>query len=1723
MNYKAKRWGLVIFSLVLFLNQARSADGWKLSENKFTEKPYNESVLNISQYGYYSIAVKSKHGTSLQLVNKMTGPGQSSGIPGEKDGRLDILLDEGLYKLRMVSRDKVEGSLELSVTPYQEINTPQAPVIQEGKVIETELGDLQQMSWWIEVDQNNQNIYLETQGRNLSKLIVWREGSWVEDIRTITKQVEYETGRPMTSIMLNTTLSKGYYKITVYGGPELKWAEDNKTHPFRLRYGLNQMTMNSRSVAVISPFGVNRYLVDGSADFFLLQAFKKKGYKLKVQSLETGEDFDHYDRLADITEKSSSPQCMVSRSYYNRKILISVEGQPGDRFIVQNLYKSQSMYIRPRIDGDYWLSTVHSGFIEDNIDASGFVVDTYGEDRVVAQDLAVLNSRQGWSRRFNLLQTISLYIQIEQAGAYSFDLDGTEARIKVERFFTSSPRDYVAPDFVKGSHEFKLEKGIHIITLDPVNKGILTLQVRPKGLALGKSFQSPRQANIQIPKITLDKDHSYSFIYGSQGEVYSAIQLRELPLDLRQALTVYLEPGEEVKLPVEVLEPSLIYIQTENEASYTLNRMGQTVQPGQTRLEMGKFDLVLKNTDKNTEMFTLELKSTASLPDSEPRYLSTQVINSFPKFETIQADSPVYFDLGYNEKKIFLLEVKKAGIYRVQSVGRLQTKASMRDRITPSLGSAQANGLGRNFLLQSYLKEGIYQIQVEVMGRSAGHLGVLLEYLPPVDGGNLVLGKYQKATVPAGNSLIYMVNVGKEQQYAIRTLGMDREYPCRFEDSEGYPLLRPGLNTDLKLDLFPGKYRLISLPQEVEGKRLTLFSQEMKSEKPKGKGPIALEWNNYFNNTWKESEGERFPDVYTFQVPAKMPVTFSIDNHMWGRLFLLENGKKKPVRDLYSDKNLNLELASGAYRLEMFARRVGNQQNYNVRLSTEALADGMSYTFSPSRVFDVYVGEDAQVEFSTIGKVDVTAELYDAQGRLLEKVDDSPHDWNFILSAFLKAGKYKLRIDSNQGSYGSTQLTMKVLKTLQGPALLSGQPNRIDMAGSKKLMPLPQGGGYYHLRADAGSQFALSMVEKSGGQWLEKAIVEGQDYDWFYYIPSGNAYQMAFWSLDHIDEEINIFIDPFTSSGVTLDALQKGFVARPEQGLISLKTEIQSHSTYRVECQDPADGSMVERVLYVQTITPQQPAFWNRVQNKQISVAPGTLCLNIPSEKPLRIQITEIKLEKDKPWGITTYKQDKFYYRLNGAQGDVQILVAEGSTGQPLVSFIDPKGDLKFNDNTRVSSAFSFHNTSALAVSMGSDQKYAAAWNPIKEVEDSGIRLTWKSFALGKLQLLEGPSQGQIPAGKLLAWNGIEGITWEIALDPGMVVFSWNDKGIKEVHYTAFSPGVFTVKGSRLAIAAYKQEGGNYTLRPVSNREENSTSSVMLETVATRPGFQLTDRVVTDNGNVVFAGPEIRVSVLDSSGDLHQSTAWYQPEILPGFNRILMEYPVGQVKVWNSTLEMPEAGKWGQNKKPAAKNLTQQGTVSLSEPAWYKLPVKTDSVLRITSPQYVVSALESEGKITRVKETAPGESQYFLVPRKGSLLGLRSWGENIPYSAEISWTEIQELDKAGKTSFVISDGGMQAFHFRLDSEQEIALGYQAPTDLIYCSLFDNSGQLIKEGPVLFTTLKTGDYFVVYSLRPEITMAAFTPVYVNTSSIETQILNDQVKAFLIKYGYLKGNE
>ncbi|HEY4164181.1 MAG TPA: lysozyme inhibitor LprI family protein, partial [Dongiaceae bacterium] len=528
-----------------------------LARTEFPATGEQDTILSIAQFGRYSVSVKSAQGVALQLVDRMTGPSEAQGEPGSADGRIDAFLDRGHYKILLHASEKGSGQAALSVHPFAELNGPDIPRLPEIKRIDAALDDYQQRSYWLEITQRRL-VAIEVAGRNLADLRLWRDGNWLVDAAPIEAEIEPEAGKPLAVRRIVTTLEPGLYLLSAYGGPGETWAKTSDAHPLHLRMGIPIIADAGRQTFMASPFGIDRYLVPASANFFRLELPEAEAAEISVGDYKEETPFDLGDRSA-ISKKTLPPVAEISDASEDQGYkLVTVTREAGKPYILQHFQSVREYDFKG--SGDYWLSTLHSGFGEDNVDATGVLTKAGIEypERVIESNAPELATGAVWSRRFNLLEPVTVYFNVTEAGSYVVAGSGATAEYRFEPMIHLGI-DYKAPEFQLSGYAWKLEPGYYILTGRPKNggKGILTLRVADANAAPGAApgttpggGDQAKETSVTFPKLQLDSDFRYALYLNDQPGVKAGAVLRRLPIDLQQGLPVTLKAGQSLDIPV---------------------------------------------------------------------------------------------------------------------------------------------------------------------------------------------------------------------------------------------------------------------------------------------------------------------------------------------------------------------------------------------------------------------------------------------------------------------------------------------------------------------------------------------------------------------------------------------------------------------------------------------------------------------------------------------------------------------------------------------------------------------------------------------------------------------------------------------------------------------------------------------------------------------------------------------------------------------------------------------------------------------------------------------------------------------------------------------------------------------------------------------------------------------------------------------------------------------
>ena len=248
------------------------------------------TILTVPEFGRYSIELKSRAGARLEAVDRMAGTLGADGVPGERDGRLDLLLDRGDYLLKIESPELPtgaaaagRGAVAVTVTRARELQ-PDPLELRELESASATLGDHEQASWWFALDERRP-VYLEAAGRHLADLRLFREGRWLEAGEPICAPRQPVVGRPLADCRLELDLAPGLYRLSAFGGPGLAWSDGADERPLHVRRGLRRLPEAGRARFRMGPTGTERFLVPQAADYYRLELATPGSARLRVGKL----------------------------------------------------------------------------------------------------------------------------------------------------------------------------------------------------------------------------------------------------------------------------------------------------------------------------------------------------------------------------------------------------------------------------------------------------------------------------------------------------------------------------------------------------------------------------------------------------------------------------------------------------------------------------------------------------------------------------------------------------------------------------------------------------------------------------------------------------------------------------------------------------------------------------------------------------------------------------------------------------------------------------------------------------------------------------------------------------------------------------------------------------------------------------------------------------------------------------------------------------------------------------------------------------------------------------------------------------------------------------------------------------------------------------------------------------------------------------------------------
>jgi len=1013
-----------------------------IDQSEFPADGIHQTQLTVTQPGMYHVSAQSGQGSRLELIDQMNGVIAESGSVGKSDGFFDILLDVGIYRLTTQSAENGLGTVKISVLPFQNrqevTDISEFPQLQAHQLIRSELRSGEQYSFWINFTDRKQ-FNLEAMGRSLGTCHLWKNGAWLSEIKATNSKYEVKNGQAMTYVEFHQMLNPGLYLLSCYGSSANKWALETSQYPFYLRMGIPELPENGMEKISISPFGRDVYLAPKKTNFFQVSRDQKKDTNLQVHSYRNNQSrFEGTDRNghASITKKSKFPWCQVKTKDWKKQLVV-IQAQPGDTIRLRYLNnRIKTTFNKKR--GIHWISTIESVEGLDNLEFTPFLMD---KRKLVKAQIPEVGFQDIIKRKTNLFGKTGIWFLVQKEGKYQI-IENKNAT--AEGYYTISNGRYkkVRPVSSQQKSQYVLKKGYYFLSISPEKKGILEFALVPHSMANQAEQRFKRSGtdtNIQSSQAFIVSFHNIKYstrtelIVNQRYSVEVGIINRKLPLNLRENLPLYLNANQEVSIQFYAHGEERLEVIPNREEAFILKLDEVLIQSG-AKISKGLHTLIVKNSGVQKDIFLV--KTISSDPERLSQTQIAELINSGEQFFELPFNQVSYQLFERKDNKSLRLTITEPGIYRLETLGLLEMSLKVRTRVLAEMYTAKANGVGRNALIQQFLKKGVYYVTAQTLGKSTGKAGILVTKVNSKYQAILEPETFDRQTVDANTAIIYPIEIKKSGTYQIQTLGMQKAFHSRFDDSQGWPLVKPGKQGSIKLHLDPGIYYYYSLPTALKSKRITrIFKYQDQSELLKERESKQIHLNRKIKAIWRESE-DRQEDRYHLDIPAVLDIHFGLSKNFEVNL-LQENSDFQYSFKSYDALPHIKKLQPGRYILHVNSIEVNDKVPYELVLTAPGqLAPGLTQHISSfPAALTISLAEQSIVDIFSLGLTDTSARLSvkDDEGdwQLIAENDDRESDWNFLVSSDLNPGIYQLRVDRESTQNSGTDIQMNTRSIIE--------------------------------------------------------------------------------------------------------------------------------------------------------------------------------------------------------------------------------------------------------------------------------------------------------------------------------------------------------------------------------------------------------------------------------------------------------------------------------------------------------------------------------------------------------------------------------------------------------------------------------------------------------------------------------------------------------------------
>lgn len=1644
----------------------------------------DDTLVEVVEPGRFAIAAESATGLALQLVDMIAGPGEPAGEPGVRDGRLDVLLDRGTYKLRGFGAAAAAGEAKLSITGFRETEGASSAFVRGGAT-STRLADFEQRSYWLAVPAGGR-LFVEATGRSLADLRLWRGGSDLVEVPTDVTTVEAEPARPMTRIRLDGTVEPGLYLVTAYGGPALPWADGAPDEPLHVRLGPPGPLAAGVADGVIGPSGTALLEVPAAAGYLRLELPEPAEARLAVISA------GRPAATATLSRTSREPIAVLDLPSQGKGTrIVEVAGRTGQPFRLVALDRGAARSVTGA--GPHLVEVALAGDGGDEPPATIVLArfDAAGQGAaVLAGEAPRVGPARAWRARFNLRGPTSLLFEATAAMPLAVATGGPGVKASVAPLLgTLAQRgDGRTPD------RYDLEPGWYELRLEPVDGavGILDVTIGPPGLKPERAEPQPRRALVSFGVRSLDKGATYQILANAAPGLVAAPVVRALPIDLDRAPVALWQPaGETLELPVRMPVAGAPALASADGAAVAAERVGEAVN-GERRT----FTLRVPPADAARLLV-------ASWSDPEARVGPLPALPQEAALATATAGTPVFFDLGRDEGRSFALDVPEGGLYKIETLGRLRTSAAVSTSFIPRLDAAEANGAGQNALIQTYLRAGRYRVGVGV-SQSAGRLGLTATPATLAEADALVPGGSARATLAEGRGAVFPIEIGEAGRYRLDLYGLSGNVRARLEDAEGWPLTAPGDVEARERRLEAGRYRLVALPQPVATRVVARLEPIVRPTPLAGHGPHSLPFDAPQAFQWREPEAAdapRVPDQWTFALEGEAEISLSIGEGMVADLVRTDGGRAAVAR-IAEDAGFSGRLGPGSYVVEARGLGRNDRLDYEIALSSAELQPGTPRWVDVPASVPFAVAEDRLVSLTSFGTTDFRAVVRDDAGAVVERLDDRTDDWNVAFSRPLPAGRYVVELmpaspgqarrtdEAAEASDGGDEAAAAdgeaeegeadADEPVDGPAprragieLRLALPAPVDaaslaFAGSVEVlgpaahrMPLPAAseGSLMIVAAEAAAELGLSIERRDGdGRWRLVALERGRRP--VLAVPAGGAAELraSVWPVDGDAAAVRLVARAVEAAAQPLgrvalapvdlaplsSEIAAGLVAVPSAGLVTIDGSghglAAGSSPGRALAS--ADGLGADGLL-----APQSERLWllgrtaaaARPTVAAVPAGPGALAFTLPEGGTARLPAAAAPAGTARLWlARSTFGEPG----LDAGRG-MGIPAGGGEIGSAV----------------------------ALAAPAGAADAPLKVWNA---GGDAPLRLELEAVDL----TLEPPTATADQAAVVLPArtarplrlpDGVRRLSLDLA--PGTAAVAAGADGQAVTVWSGDRAASRTVEGAFATVTLINPSDVpvpmTATLAPLAGAPARLAAGGVLKRFFGAAGaFELPvaavagDRLVVVGAAATFVGDDGRVrrgERLDLSG--------------PG--RLVVAHGEGLVAAW---LEHAGTSPWP---AVAARPLDLPGSLALSgEAMTLTLAPAGPALLNVRTTAPVILALAEDGAEAQPRLFPAGAA--FHHPLAGGPAELRLFSPHdgpLAGVLEATATPVVAVGEGLGAPVAVAPGGTALFGFTATRAGPVGIGVRAEPDRVAVRLLDAAGAVVGEGRAQLEALKPGRYFL----------------------------------------------